>query len=175
MYHFVRSAWDVCNVTVNLVFADSNHGRIGTSRPHTSGPGIRYPQRENPHAPSPHPPGTARWLCRPQMIVPMHCHAGVPVECPQLRCQGCGPGPPPCQRSSRLPGGSPVPPGPSMALLIGGERHQYRYESSAVTRHAPSIPCGGWMGHVMACLWVPPLLVSDFGSETGNRLLSMRR
>ena len=55
-------------------------------------------------------PGTARWLCRPQMIVPMQCHAGMPVECPQLRWQGCGPGPHPCQRSSRLPGGSPVPP-----------------------------------------------------------------
>ena len=39
------------------------------------------------------------------MIVPMQCHAGMPVECPQLRWQGCGPGP----RSSRLPGGSPLP------------------------------------------------------------------
>ena len=50
-------------------------------------------------------PGTARWLCRPQMIVPMQCHAGMPVKCPQLRWQGCGSGP----RSSRLPGGSPLP------------------------------------------------------------------
>ena len=81
-------------------------------------------------------PGTARWLCRPQMIVPMQCHAGMPVECPQLRWQGCGPGP----RSSRLPGGSPVPPGPSTALPIGGEGHQYRYKSSAVTQCLSTSP-----------------------------------
>ncbi len=57
--HFVRSAWNVCNVTVNPVFADSNHGRIETSRPHTSGPGIRHP-RSRPHWPPPMNPHPTR-------------------------------------------------------------------------------------------------------------------
>ena len=77
-------------------------------------------------------PGTARWLCRPQMIVPMQCHAGMPVKCPQVRWQGCGPGP----RSARLPGGSPVspPPGRPRHRSRLQEGHQHRYKKSRAVR-----------------------------------------
>ena len=80
-------------------------------------------------------PGTARWLCRPQMIVAMQCHAGMPVKCPQLRWQGCGPG----RAAHGCPAGRRSP-GPSTALLIGGEGHQYRYKSSAVTQCLSTSP-----------------------------------